>query len=144
MKLSTKARYGLRAITEIAKAYGGPPAKRKEIAEKQGLSDSYLENLLIVLKNIRIIETTRGSNGGYVLCRAPSETSVLEIVEALEGPLDLVECVSSSNSCEKTDRCSARMVWGELSELLRKSLSAKTLQDLVDQENTAQNFDYCI
>lgn len=144
MKLSTKARYGLRAITEIAKSYGGAPAKRKKIAEKQGLSDSYLENLLIVLKNIRIIETTRGSNGGYVLCRAPSEISVLEIVEALEGPLDLVECVSSSKSCEKSDRCSARMVWSELSELWRKSLSAKTLQDLLDQENSAQYLDYCI
>lgn len=144
MKLSTKARYGLRAITEIAKSYGGAPAKRKEIAEKQGLSDSYLENLLIVLKNIRIIETTRGSNGGYVLCRAPSEISVLEIVEALEGPLDLVECVSSSKSCEKSDRCSARMVWSELSELWRKSLSAKTLQDLLDQENSTQYLDYCI
>lgn len=144
MKLSTKARYGLRAITEIAKFYGGAPAKRKEIAERQGLSDSYLENLLIVLKNIRIIETTRGSNGGYVLCRAPSEISVLEIVEALEGPLDLVECVSSSKSCEKSDRCSSRMVWRELSELWRKSLSSKTLQDLLDQENAAQSLDYCI
>ena len=129
MKLSTKARYGLRAITEIAKSYGGAPAKRKEIAEKQGLSDSYLENILIVLKNIRIIETTRGSNGGYVLCRAPSEISVLEIVEALEGPLELVECVSSSKNCEKSNRCSARMV-GASYRLWRKSLSAKTLQDL--------------
>lgn len=144
MKLSTKARYGLRAMTEIAKSYGGAPAKRKEIAEKQGLSDSYLENLLIVLKNIRIIETTRGSNGGYVLCRPPSQITVLEIVEALEGPLDLVECVSSGKSCEKSDRCSARMVWGELSDLWKKKLSAKSLQDLVDLENTVQNPDYCI
>jgi Rrf2 family protein len=103
MKLSAKARYRLRAITEIAKSYGGAPAKRKDIAEKQGLSDSYLENILIVLKNIRLIETTRGSNGGYVLCRPPSQISVLEIVEALEGQLDLVECVFSAKSCEKSD-----------------------------------------
>lgn len=144
MKLSTKARYGLRAITEIAKSYGGAPAKRKDIAEKQGLSDSYLENILIVLKNIRIIETTRGSNGGYVLCRPPSQISVLEIVEALEGPLDLVECVSSAKSCEKSERCSARTVWSEMSELWRKTLSAKTLQDLLDQEYSTQYLDYCI
>lgn len=144
MKLSTKARYGLRAITEIAKSYGSAPAKRKDIAEKQGLSDSYLENLLIVLKNIRIIETTRGSNGGYVLCRPPSDISVLEIVEALEGPLDLVECVSSSKNCEKSSRCSARTVWSEMSEIWRKTLSAKTLQDLIDRENAAQYLDYCI
>jgi DNA-binding IscR family transcriptional regulator len=68
----------------------------------------------------------------------------LEIVEALEGPLELVECVSSSKNCEKSNRCSARMVWSELSELWRKSLSAKTLQDLLDLENAAQCFDYCI
>lgn len=144
MKISTKARYGLRAVTEIAKNYGGAPAKRKDIAEKQGLSDSYLENILIVLKNIRIIETTRGSNGGYVLCRPPSEITVLEVVEALEGPLDLVECITSGKNCEKSDRCSARVIWGEMADLLRKNLAGKTLQDLVDMENDSKYPDYSI
>lgn len=144
MKLSTKARYGLRAVIEIAKSYGGVPAKRKEIAEKQDISDSYLENLLIVLKNMRIVETTRGSNGGYVLCRAPSKITVLEIVEALEGPLFLVDCISDQKNCIKSSRCSTRMVWDEMSRLLRQNLAQKTIQDLVDMENAVQSPDYSI
>lgn len=144
MKLSTKARYGLRAVTQIAKTYGGVPAKRKDIAQKEGISDSYLENLLIVLKNIRIVETTRGSNGGYVLCRHPSKITVLEIVEALEGPLNLVDCVSDSNCCDKSAQCSARMIWEDMSSILRVSLSQKTIQNLVDMENAAQYPDYSI
>jgi Rrf2 family protein len=144
MKLSTKARYGLRAITEIAKTYGDVPAKRKDIAEKQGISDSYLENLLIVLKNIRLVETTRGSNGGYVLCRPPSKITVLEIVEALDGPLDLVDCISDEKNCEKSKKCSARVVWEEMSRLLRQNLGQKTIQDLLDIENAAQCPDYSI
>lgn len=144
MKLSTKARYGLRAVVQIAKTYGGAPAKRKEIAEAQNISDSYLENLLIVLKNIRIIETTRGSNGGYVLCRHPSKITVLEVVEALEGPLDLVECVSSEESCCKSKSCSTRVIWSEMSNLWKQKLSERTLQDLVEMEYSEQYSDYSI
>ena len=108
MKLSTKSRYGLRAVIEIAKTYGSAPAKRKSVASNQGISDSYLENILIVLKNNRIIETTRGVNGGYILSRSPKEITILEIVNSLEGPLDLVECVSSNATCSKTETYTSR------------------------------------
>ena len=133
MKLSTKSRYGLRAILEIAKN-GATPAKRKDIASSQAISDSYLENILIVLKNNRLIETSRGVNGGYVLTRKPSEISILEIVNALEGPLDLVECVGAPSGCRKSEACAARTVWKELADSWHQTLSSLTLQELLDRE----------
>lgn len=134
MKLSTKSRYGLRAVIEIAKAYGSAPAKRKSVASNQGISDSYLENILIVLKNNRIIETTRGVNGGYILSRPPKDITILEVIDTLEGPLDIVDCVTSSSSCSKTDTCAARTIWKELSETWKKNLGSLTLQDLIERE----------
>jgi Rrf2 family protein len=134
MKLSTKSRYGLRAAMEIAKSYGAAPAKRKNIAAAQDISDSYLENILIVLKNSRIIETSRGVNGGYVLCRAPKDISVLEIITALEGPLDLVECVRSETVCCKVPTCAARTVWKELADSFNTILGRLSLQDVLDRE----------
>jgi Rrf2 family transcriptional regulator, cysteine metabolism repressor len=136
MKLSTKTRYGLRAVIEIAKSYGSSPAKRKIIAANQGISDSYLENILIVLKNSRIIETTRGVNGGYILNRPPKEISVLEVVDALEGPLDVVECIGSTSACTKTETCVARTIWKEISDSWKTTLGNLTLQDLLVREES--------
>lgn len=136
MKLSTKSRYGLRAVMEIAKVYGAAPAKRKNIAASQEISDSYLENILIVLKNCRIIETSRGINGGYILCRSPKDISVLEIVTALEGPLDLVDCVGAEKACMKSQTCATRTVWKELADSFQTILGRLTLQDLIEREGS--------
>ncbi|MBN1308104.1 MAG: Rrf2 family transcriptional regulator [Chitinispirillaceae bacterium] len=134
MKLSTKSRYGLRAAVEIARSYGATPAKRKTIAAHQDISDSYLENILIILKNNRIVDTTRGVNGGYILSRPPKEITVLEIIDALEGPLDLVECTGSNTTCRKTETCAARTIWKELSDSWRSFLGRLTLQDMIERE----------
>jgi Rrf2 family transcriptional regulator, cysteine metabolism repressor len=134
MRLSTKSRYGLRAVIEIAKVYGSAPAKRREVASSQGISDSYLENILIVLKNSRIVETTRGINGGYVLSRPPREITVLEVITALEGPLDLVECVTTDTACTKTAHCAARSIWVELAQSWKTMLGNLTLQDMINRE----------
>lgn len=145
MKLSTKARYGLRAAVEIAKTYGAQaPAKRKNIAASQDISDSYLENILIVLKNNRIVETTRGANGGYVLCREPSKITVYDIVTALEGPMDLVECVGNASSCEKTSHCAAHSVWKELADQWRLTLEKISLKDMLDREKALGSQNYSI
>lgn len=145
MKLSTKARYGLRAVIEIAKYYGsGTPAKRKNIASNQNISDSYLENILIVLKNNRIIDTTRGANGGYVLCNSPSEISVYDVIYALEGPMDLVDCVGNTKNCEKTSMCAARTVWKELSEQWKSTLEKITLKDMLEREKSLGESGYSI
>lgn len=145
MKLSTKARYGLRATLEIAKTYGAKvPAKRKDIAANQQISDSYLENILIVLKNNRIVDTTRGANGGYVLTREPSTISVFEVVTALEGPLDLVDCVGSAKLCEKTATCVTRTVWKELADQWRTTLEKISLKDMLEREKNLNGNNYSI
>jgi Rrf2 family transcriptional regulator, cysteine metabolism repressor len=144
MKLSTKCRYGLRAALEIARNFGKSPAKRKDIARKEELSSSYLENILLVLRNQKIIETTRGANGGYVLCRPPSAISVYEIVAALEGPLSIVDCVDGPDLCKQAGKCTTRSVWCELSAAIRGVLQNMTLQDLLDKENRPRAGDYSI
>ncbi|MFP4164895.1 MAG: RrF2 family transcriptional regulator [Chitinispirillaceae bacterium] len=133
MKLSTKCRYGLRAVLQIAEA-GDRPSKRRDIAAEQNLSDSYLENILIMLKSEGIISTTRGVKGGYVLGRDPSSITLLEIVTALEGPLDLVDCVGDSKVCGKSLDCVARSVWQELSASWNKTLGGITLKDLLERK----------
>lgn len=145
MKLSTKTRYGLRAALEIAKSFGSDvPAKRRTIAENQAISDSYLENILIILKNSKIIDTTRGIKGGYILNRHPREISILEIVTALEGPLDLVDCVTSNVSCNKANSCTTRTVWKELADSWKTILGNQTLQDLIDREVSLNHPTYTI
>jgi Rrf2 family cysteine metabolism transcriptional repressor len=143
MKLSTKCRYGLRAVVDIARYYGKGPAKRKDIAKKENLSSSYLENILLVLRNHNLVETTRGVNGGYVLSRQPSEITAYDIVNALEGPLSLVDCVNKPNQCRRSDDCVTRIVWKELAGALRSTLSAITLQELLDREKKSAA-DYAI
>ena len=144
MKLSTKCRYGLRAVIDIAGYYGKAPAKRRDIAKKQNLSSSYLENILLVLRNHDIIETARGVNGGYVLCRKPSEITAYDIVNALEGTLSLVDCVDKPKSCRRSPDCVTRIVWQELSGAFRTSLGAITLQDLLEREKKCSAIDYSI
>jgi Rrf2 family cysteine metabolism transcriptional repressor len=144
MRLSTKCRYGLRAIVDIARAFGRNPAKRKDIAKKQGLSSSYLENILLILRNHKIVETTRGVHGGYVLCRAPSNITVYEVINALEGPLTLTDCVDSPTSCNRNSYCATRFVWCELAGAMHSVLSKITLQELLDREKKSGVSDYAI
>ncbi|MBN2188802.1 MAG: RrF2 family transcriptional regulator [Chitinispirillaceae bacterium] len=144
MKLSTKCRYGLRAALEIARQYGRAPVKRKEIARKEGVSSSYLENILLVLRNRKIVKTARGVNGGYVLCRPPSAVSVFEIVSALEGPLSIVDCIDEPAGCRKSGRCLTRPVWRELAETIRESLRKISLQELLEREKKAGSLEYSI
>lgn len=144
MKLSTKCRYGARAVIEIARHHEDGPIKRKDIARYQNISDSYLENILIALKNAGIIDTIRGANGGYMLRNDPSEVNLLQIINALEGSLALVKCAENPSICDKTERCSTRMVWVKLQEAKENILRNVTIQELVDFEGESFVADFCI
>lgn len=144
MRLSTKCRYGARAIVEIAKNYEKGAMKRKDIAQNQKISDSYLENILIALKNGGIIDTIRGANGGYILRREPAKITLLEVVNVLEGSLAPVECIDNPQNCEKIDTCSTRMAWKRLMDAKEQVLGSITIQELVDYENNQQAIDYTI
>jgi Rrf2 family protein len=143
MKLSTKCRYGARAILEIAKNYGKRPTKRKDIAHSQEISESYLENILLALKNCGLIDTVRGAHGGYALGRSPSTITLFQIVEALEGSLNLVECLADSASCGRVDECTMRGVWSSLKKAMEETLGRVTLQDLLDKNNS-EVLSFCI
>jgi Rrf2 family transcriptional regulator, cysteine metabolism repressor len=142
-KLSTKSRYGTRAIIEIAKSYGKAPIKRKDIVKSQGLSGPYLENILIALKNNGILVTIRGAQGGYTLQRPPREINLYEVVRVLEGSLVPVECLKSAAVCKKTATCAARSAWKELMNAQEKVLRSITLQNLLDRGET-EALDFCI
>jgi len=144
MKLSTKCRYGLRAVVEIANRYRQGSVKRKEIVKNQDISDSYLENILIILKSNHIIETNRGINGGYVLARAPSAITVLDIVTAIEGKFSLVECLNQPDRCDMVQKCVTRTVWQELVDAWNNVLGKTTVQDLLDRKLEHTQLDYSI
>jgi Rrf2 family transcriptional regulator, cysteine metabolism repressor len=145
MKLSTKCRYGVRAMIEIASHFGEGAVKRKTITASQGISHGYLENILIALKSHQLIRTARGVNGGFVLEKKPSQVRLLEIVNALEGSIAPVDCVENASACERAGRCPARTAWKKLYDAQNKVLSGITLQDLLDLDEKQQNTpDYAI
>lgn len=144
MKLSTKSRYGVRAVLEIARNYQKGPIKRRDIAQRQEISDAYLENILLVLRNTGIIETTRGANGGYVLARPPEKITILEIVDSLEGSIAPVECVEDPDGCRKSCSCAARNVWRKLHEARVKILGEMHLSDLLNDAKACETAEYVI
>jgi Rrf2 family protein len=134
LKLSTKTRYGTRAIIEIAKSYGKNPVKREDISKKEKVSKTYLENILIALKTHGIIDTQRGANGGYRLAKPPSEITMLDIVNALEGSISPVECLEQNVKCNMLPKCKTRKVWQKLMEAQKEVLCSITLEDIIKDE----------
>ena len=115
MKFSTKGTYGLRAVVELATRYGEGPVSLAAVATEQGISEAYLEQLMRSLKKAGIVKTARGKSGGYLLTREPVRISVLEVLRALEGSTDVVDCIGSgANVCENACTCSARPLFLKL------------------------------
>ncbi len=131
-------------MMEIGRNYGKGPTKRKNIAELQAVSDSYLENILIVLKSAGLIETIRGARGGYVLTRAPGQITLLDIISALEGSLAPVECIDKPEICDRVGSCVTREVWTKLLDAQKGVLRENTIQDLLDRERSLESPDYVI
>jgi Rrf2 family cysteine metabolism transcriptional repressor len=105
MKLSTKGRYGVKAMFELALNYGNEPISIKAIAEKQAISEYYLEQLFGTLRKAGLITSSRGAMGGYVLSKSPGEISAADILNVLEGPIEISECISDEEmNCSKADK----------------------------------------
>ena len=113
MRISTKGRYGVLAMYELARKYGDGPVSIKEIASIQNFSDAYMEQLFSSLKKSGLIKSVRGPHGGYILTRHPSEITVGEIIDSLEGPIEVADCTSESNGfvCEKAATCVTKGLW---------------------------------
>ncbi len=134
LKLSTKCRYGARAIVEIARNYQIMPTKRKDIAKSQGISDSYLEDILIPLKNAGLITAVRGAKGGFKLARDPKEINLLHVISALDGAICTVDCLCTLDACDRTKSCATRNVWEKVKEAQETVLKDVNLQDLIDND----------
>jgi Rrf2 family transcriptional regulator, cysteine metabolism repressor len=133
MKISTRTRYGVRAMFELALEYGKGPLQTRTIAEREDISNKYLEQLIAVLKSAGLIRSVRGPKGGYVLINPPAKVRLLEIFVALEGPIEPVECLEHETYCARCAICVTRGVWSELQRSIIGVLSKTSLQDLVDR-----------
>src|SRR5689334_7525904 len=133
LQVSQRTHYGLRAMTELAKAYGAGPRSLAWIAEAQHLPAGYLEQLAIPLRRAGLIEATRGAHGGYQLARPPAQVSVGEVVRTLEGAVAPVECLSddyAAGSCALELGCLSRPLWQRLKDSIDQVLDSTTLADL--------------
>lgn len=131
MKLSTRGRYGLRAMLELSLSFDKGYVLIKTIAENQEISLKYLHALLTTLKSAGLVHSLRGRGGGYSLTRPPSEIRLSEVVRVLEGSLSLVECVEDKSLCKRAQHCVTRDVWCDLGETIENMLSSLTLDDLI-------------
>lgn len=141
MKLSTRGRYGVRLMFDLALHYGDGPIYLKDIAGRQGISAKYLWQLINPLKTTKLIISTRGAHGGYILGKAPERISLKEILDVLEGSLCLVDCVDNPSICERASSCVSRDIWGEASKGMRQMLENTTLAAMVKRQKEKRQGD---
>ena len=134
MKLSTRGRYGTRALLELALHQGEGPILLRDIAQKQQISLRYLEHLITPLISAGIVRSIRGARGGVSLAKPPEEIKLIEVIELLEGSIAPVECVNNPEICNRSELCVTRDVWGELKKAINRVLEYTTLQDLVERQ----------
>ncbi len=134
MKLSTRTRYGTRALLELALREAKGPVFLKDIAKNQEISLSYLEHLVAPLISGGIIRSTKGPHGGVTLARKPEDINMKEITQLLEGSLAPVECVDRAEVCDRSGICITREIWAKMKKAMDGVLEATTLKDLVDEQ----------
>ena len=129
MKISTKGRYGLKAVLDIA--MHDEAASVSSIAARQLISENYLERLIAMLKKAGIVNSLRGAQGGYVLARPAEEISVGEVLRALEGDLNPVDCAEIDGSlCESSDTCVTKFVWKRIADSINQAVDSLMLSEL--------------
>ncbi|HQM01416.1 MAG TPA: Rrf2 family transcriptional regulator [Ruminococcus flavefaciens] len=145
MKISTKGRYALRMLFDLASHYDEGFISLKEIAERQNISKKYLEQIVPLLNKSNLLRTNRGNKGGYMLARKANEITVADVLEATEGSLAPVACLEfEANECPRAGGCSTLFVWEGLYSSIKKYLSSISLQDIIDHSSDMSGGDYCI
>ena len=134
MKLSTKGRYGVRLMLDLALHQGDGPVTMKDIAARQEISEKYLSNLIPLLKNAGFVRSVRGSQGGYTLARPPRDINLKEVLFVLEGSMCLVDCVEKPEFCRRSQQCLMRDVWTEVTGKMREALGSFTLQAIMEMQ----------
>lgn len=131
MKLSTKSRYGIRMLVDLARHHEQGPVTIRDISRRQDISVKYLEQVIRPLQKAKLVKSTRGPKGGHVLAKRPREITMGEIVRLFEGQIDLVKCISFPQDCHMSEDCRVRLAWQEATRALFKKLDAITIADLV-------------
>jgi len=134
MKLSTKGRYGVKAMVDLAIHYGDAPVSIKTISSRQSISEYYLEQLFSPLRKSKLITSIRGAQGGYVLAKEPKDIKVSDIMNILEGPVEVADCIDNV-SCDNIDCCATRLLWTKIKNSIDEVMESITLQDIVDDYN---------
>lgn len=136
MKISTKGRYGLRALIDIALNSEAEPVSISAIAERQSISTSYLEQLTAKLKKGGFVDSVRGAKGGYVLAASPDKVFIGDVLRALEGDLNPVDCpglTDEGDGCSSSESCVTKYVWKRINESVKEAVDAITLRELIEE-----------
>ena len=147
MKISTKGRYGLRILMDLALHQSEKPRLIRDIAKSQQISEKYISRLVIALRKGGMIRSVRGVNGGFHLAMKPEDITLLKVIEVMEGPLSIVDCVSAPKCCAQSADCAPREIWCKLNEDIRDLMRRTTLADILatyDRRNADGAADYCI
>ena len=144
MKISTKGRYALRLMLDLASNYSGTPIRLKDVAKRQGISEKYLEQIISILNKAGFVRSVRGPQGGYSLSRTPADYTVGMILRLTEGSLCPVDCAAEENgSCDREDTCVTRMLWKKLDDAISSVVDHVSLEELLSWQN-ARADDYVI
>lgn len=138
MKLSTKGRYGVRLMLDLALHAARRPVTLKDIAARQEISEKYLSNLISLLKNAGFVRSVRGPQGGYALARPPRDITLKDILLVLEGSMCLVECAEKPRLCPRSEQCLMRDIWSEVTLKMREALESFTLQAMMERQMLKQ------
>lgn len=133
MRLSTRSRYGIRALTALAAHEPAEGRCAREIADEEELSKKYLESILAQLRTAGLVRSVRGAHGGYVLAKDPVELTVGEVIRVLEGSLAFVECVDDPSYCDRFDDCVTRYIWEQAEQVLTQTFDGITIASLVER-----------
>jgi len=134
MKLSTRVRYGTKALLELALHWGEGPVLLKDIAQRQQIPLPYLEHLIGPLVQAGVVKSSRGTRGGVMLLKPPKEIILSEVIQLLNGSIAPVKCVDKPETCPRSDLCVTHDIWDEIKEAISKVLDSTTLQDLVERQ----------
>ena len=145
MKISTKGRYALRMMIDLAQNQGDGSVSLKDIANRQEISKKYLEQIVAILNKPDVLRTNRGYQGGYRLAKNANEYTVGDILRLTEGGLAPVSCLDNSPIlCDRAEDCITLPIWKGLYKVISEYLDSITLQDIVDKNSDVSNFDYII
>jgi Rrf2 family transcriptional regulator, cysteine metabolism repressor len=138
MKISTRASYGMRALVDLTLHNSGKPVQLKDIAERQNISLSYLEHLIIPLISAGMVKSLRGAKGGILLARNPADINLKEIMEVLEGPLAPVDCLKEGTNCSRSGFCATQEVWDKMKTAMESVLVTNNLKELSERQKSRE------